>query len=162
VFGKRPYQLKIRQHGLRFRLQDKKAFKRLTDLGIPWGNGKARNVIIPQCIEKLGWNQIRWVLRGIFDTDGTLFFSKKTYKNTIYPTLEIRTYSKALGKQVDRLLTKKGFRSRLRGNDFRGFHIGLYGYNMLYKWVGEIGFSNYRHTNKYLRYIAYSTEKSPQ
>jgi hypothetical protein len=30
------------------------------------------------------------------------------------------------------------------------------------EWVNEIGFSNYGHTNKYLKYTAYSTEKLPQ
>jgi hypothetical protein len=150
VFGKKPYALKIRERGIRFRLQDKQAFELLTKLDIPVGEGKARHVRIPDIIEKKGWRYVRWVLRGIVDTDGTLFFSKKTYEKIVYPTIEIRTYSRYLGMQIDRLLKRKGFRSRLRGNSLRGFHVGLYGSNMLQKWISEIGFSNERHINKYL------------
>jgi hypothetical protein len=150
VFGKKPYALKVREKGIRFRLQDKQAFELLTKLGMPVGEGKARHIYIPNTIEKKGWHYIKWVLRGIVDTDGTLFFSKKTYKEIVYPTIEIRTYSRRLGIQIDRLLKQKGFRSRLRGSRSRGFHVGLYGSNMLYKWINEIGFSNERHINKYL------------
>jgi LAGLIDADG-like domain len=150
LFDKEPYDLKVRQKGLRFRLQSKVAFEQITGLGIIAGNGKARNVTIPKVITARGWNYVKWTLRGIFDTDGTLFLSKKTYGTAIYPTLEIRTYSKELGKQIDYLLKERGFRSRLRGDDRLGFHIGLYGFEMLQKWSHEIGFSNPRHINKYL------------
>jgi LAGLIDADG-like domain len=131
-------------------LQSKAAFEQIADLGVICGNGKARNATIPDAIIAKGWNYVRFTLRGIFDTDGTFFLSRKTYKTAIYPTLEIRTYSKKLGIQIDGLLKERGFRSRLRGNEKLGYHVGLYGFDMLQKWAGEIGFSNGRHINKYL------------
>jgi len=82
------------------------------------------------------------------DTDGTLFFSKKTYKNPIYPTIEIRTCSKLLAIQITELLKQHDFRARLRGNQEEGYHVALYGKEMLNRWVKEIGFSNSKHLNK--------------
>jgi len=148
LFGNKPYPLKERQNGVRFRLQSKHAFKELTKLGIPVGEGKSSLVQIPKQILKRRWHYVRWTLRGIMDTDGTLFFSKKTYKLPVYPTLEIRTHSRMLALQITDVLQKNGFRARPRGNDKRGYHIALYGNKMLEKWVKEIGFSNERHINR--------------
>lgn len=152
LFGKRPYPLKIRQNGLRFRLQSKRAFQALTKLAILVGEGKAQKVEIPKQILEKGWSYVKWTIRGIMDTDGTVFFSKKTYKLPIYPTLEIRTYSRKLACQLTESLCQNGFRARLRGNEKRGYHVALYGPKMLEKWVKEIGFSNSRHINKLRRF----------
>ncbi len=59
-----------------------------------------RSVEIPKLIIEKGWDYSKWTIRGIMDTDGTLFFSKKTYKQPIYPTLEIRTHSIRLASQI--------------------------------------------------------------
>jgi hypothetical protein len=82
------------------------------------------------------------------DTNGTLFFSKKTYKDPIYPTIELRTCSVELAKQLQTLLTTNGFRARIRGNQKEGFHVALHGTAMLTKWATEVGFSNPKHGNK--------------
>ena len=83
-----------------------------------------------------------------YDTDGTLFFSKKTYTQPIYPTIEIRTCSYELASQLQRLLAAHGYRARMRGNAKEGFHVALYGKRMLLKWIEEIGFSNPKHQCK--------------
>jgi hypothetical protein len=82
------------------------------------------------------------------DTDGTLFFSKKTYPRAIYPTIELGTCNEELAKQLQMLLAANGFRVRMRGNQKMGFHVALYGSKMLKKWADEIGFSNSKHSNK--------------
>jgi hypothetical protein len=97
---------------------------------------------------KENWELVKWTVRGIMDTDGTLFFSKKTYSEPIYPTIELRTCSKKLANQVEKLLSQQNFRARLRGNENEGFHVALYGTAMLRKWAVEIGFSNSKHANK--------------
>ncbi len=152
LFKKSPYKLRVRQKGLRFRLQSKNAFCIITDLGIKSGRNKSRIVTIPEDIMKKGWKYSRWTLRGIIDTDGTIFFSKKTYSIPIYPTLEISTYSKNLATQITDLLNNNNFRAKLRGNSERGFTVGLYGFKMLERWIKEIGFSNERHINKLKTY----------
>ena len=152
LFEKEPYQLKVRERGLRFRLQSKKAFNVLTILGIPVGKEKSHTIEIPTQIIERGWNYVKWTIRGIADTDGTLFFSRKTYKLPVYPTIEIRTYSRNLASQITEVLGQNGFRTRPRGNEKIGFHVALYGFRMLGKWMKEIGFSNARHINRLRQY----------
>jgi hypothetical protein len=82
------------------------------------------------------------------DTDGTIFFSKKTYAQPIYPTIELRTCSEKLAKQMQMLFTVNDFSARMRGNQKEGFHVALYGTKMLAKWMEVIGFSNPKHSNK--------------
>ena len=148
LFKKKPYLTRVHQRGLRWRLQSKHAYSLLLELGLPAGAGKSHNVTIPDRIIHENWDLSKWTIRGIMDTDGTLFFSKKTYDQPIYPTIELRTCSTGLAKQMERLLLQNGFRARLRGDEKEGYHVALYGSEMLRKWVNEIGFSNPKHSNK--------------
>lgn len=151
LFKKKPYLMRVRQGGLRWRLQSKDAFSLLLELGLPVGKGKSHRVTIPELIFQKKWSLAKWTIRGIMDTDGTLFFSKKTYDSSIYPTTELRTFSEKLAKQLESLLLQKDFRARLRGDEKEGFHVALYGFEMLRRWMNEIGFSNPKHANKILR-----------
>jgi hypothetical protein len=148
LFKKQPYLTRVHQRGLRWRLQSKHAYSLLLDLGLPAGSGKAHNVTIPDLIMHENWDISKWTIRGIMDTDGTLFFSKKTYNQPIYPTIELRTCSIGLAKQMEALLLQNGFRARLRGDEKEGYHVALYGIEMLRKWTHEIGFSNPKHASK--------------
>jgi hypothetical protein len=148
LFKKKPYLTRVHQRGLRWRLQSKDAYSLLLEIGLPAGSGKSHNVTIPDLIMHENWALAKWTIRGIMDTDGTLFFSKKTYKQAIYPTIELRTCSTGLAKQLEMLLLQNGFRARLRGDEKEGYHVALYGIEMLKKWVMEIGFSNPKHANK--------------
>jgi hypothetical protein len=148
VFSERAHINFVHQRGLRLRLQSKTAYQLLSKFGIPQGYGKAHEVTIPGQIMKEKWELVKWTVRGIMDTDGTLFFSKKTYSEPIYPTIELRTCSKKLAVQLTALLSQQNFRVRLRGSGREGFHVALYGVKMLRKWYTEIGFSNSKHANK--------------
>lgn len=148
LFKKKPYPLRVRQRGLRWRLQSKDAFNVLVRLGLPVGEGKSRKVTIPELILQKKWDSLKLTIRGIMDTDGTLFFSKKTYDYPIYPTIEFRTISKKLANQIETILLQNDFRARLRGDEEEGFHVALYGFEMLKRWMNEIGFSNPKHMNK--------------
>jgi hypothetical protein len=85
LFGKKPYALRIHERGLRWRLQSKEAYIMLQTLGVLAGNGKSHKVTIPDLILKKGWAYSKWTVRGIMDTDGTLFFSKKNISTTNLP-----------------------------------------------------------------------------
>ncbi|MDE1833648.1 MAG: hypothetical protein KGH58_04490 [Candidatus Micrarchaeota archaeon] len=151
-FGKRPYKARVRDRALYMRLQQKSAFELLTGLGIHAGRGKALAVEIPAAIREKGWEYAKHTLRGIMDTDGTVFFSKKTYKTKVYPTLEITTCSKKLAHQIAELLIQQNFRAKLRVHTRAGFNpefkVALYGHRMISRWLNEIGFSNRKHINK--------------
>lgn len=148
LFRKKPYALRIHERGLRWRLQSKEAYTLLQELGIPTGKGKSHKITIPDLILRKGWAYCKWTIRGIMDTDGTLFFSKKTYPQPIYPTIELRTCNVELAKQLKTLLVMNGFRARMRGDQKEGFHVALHGTAMLTNWANHIGFSNPKHENK--------------
>ena len=152
VFGKRPSDAVVRSGALRLYLRYKPAFLVLKDLGLHIGKGKALNVTIPKPILAKGWRYVKWVIRGVVDTDGTVFFSKKTYDSAVYPTMEISTISNNLAAQINDELLLHDFRVRTRvfkkGRYYPEHKIALYGRKMLNKWIVEIGFSNNRHINK--------------
>lgn len=152
LFGKAPYRMRIRQGAIRMCLQQKLAFTIINKLGICAGKGKALKVAIPGQITSAGWKYVKWTLRGIMDTDGTVFFSKKTYRYAIYPTLEISTSSRMLALQITNLLLERDFRPKFRSykKEFLNeeYKVALYGSKMLNKWIDEVGFSNERHINK--------------
>jgi len=148
LFKKKPYLPRVHQRGLRWRLQSKHAYSLLLELGLPAGAGKSHTVLIPDLIMHENWDLAKWTVRGIMDTDGALFCSKKTYDHPIYPTIELRTCSTGLAKQLETLLLQNGFRARLRGDEKEGYHVAVYGIEMMRKWVMEIGFSNPKHANK--------------
>lgn len=60
--------------------------------------------------------------RTYSESDGTVFFSKKTYSSSTYPTIEICTYSVGLANQLTSMLVEQGFRARMRGSYNRGFY----------------------------------------
>ena len=98
----------------------------------------------------LDWEFSKHVLRGLFDTDGSLYFSKiKGIYN--YPRLEIKTSSKELAEQIIEILSKNGFNPKKRtSKSDRTIGICLNGPEMLDKWFKDIGFRNEKNLSKYL------------
>jgi len=139
--------IKTRSKGLRLRICSKEFFIFLTkQLGMYFGRGKCFNVTIPKKALKLGWSKLKWVIRGIADTDGSLFVSDK--RGSIrYPSIEITTVSKRLASQLNGLLEKHNYRVRLRSHidkrtNTKIFKISVNGEYMVGKWINDIGFSN--------------------
>ncbi len=133
--------------GLRIRVYSKAIVNRLINFfKIPFNSGKCYSVCIPENVI-LDFNLCKHVLRGITDTDGSVFVSdKKGAKN--YPSLEITTVSQKLAFQIRQVLLENGFRvANLRKYKSKlatqfAFKICLYGRANLKKWVEQIGFSN--------------------
>jgi len=89
-------------------------------------------------------------IRGIFDTDGTVFYDKrKSYKEP-YIRMGLHMESKELIKQVHKLLNDQGIRSTVTA-DFKRLQIN--GVHECKKFVKEIGFSNSRNLNKIKRLL---------
>lgn len=93
------------------------------------------------------WNLAKWTIRGIMDTDGTVFVSKKPGIEK-YPTMEITTTSRLLAEQLRKLLLEQGFRvgnireSLSKMSKRIAYRVPLYGKGNIRKWLKEIGFSN--------------------
>lgn len=145
---------KIRQRGLRLRICSKDLFNYLTkDMNLPSGSDKGKKVKIPEKITNSTWSIKSKCIRGITDTDGSFFFSKKAYRED-YPTIEITTTSQMLSKQLKEILEKQEFRLGLRKWEHQRkkwntrYVISINGDEMIGKWMEKIGFSNQRHYKK--------------
>ena len=154
-FNRKPW-VQIRPHELVLRTQSKIVFDFLTkELGLPYGFGKGKKVTIPDKIFFSDWDILKCCIRGIADTDGSLFFARKKNYRDDYPSIEISTTSKNLAIQIKDVLISKGFRVGFRKQvpteekwNTR-YIISLNGEKMLEKWMIEIGFSNPRQYRKY-------------
>jgi len=138
---------KIRTKGLRMVFRSKEIKEFLIDyLKLPFGEGKCEKIFIPNQI--IGnWDLVKYVIRGLADTDGTIFVSKKKGVEN-YPAIEITTTSKILAEQLKEILSEKSFhvanihKSKSKTSKRVAYRIALYGRENVKKWVNEIGFSN--------------------
>ena len=140
--------VRIRQRGLRLRITSKKVYSLLIEeYNLPVGSKKGLNVTIPkQILDKK--ELFIACLRGIFDTDGSIFLADKGYRKD-YPTIEITTTSSKLAKQIRNILIKLeykfGFRSWKPKKFRKKWIISINGDKMVKKWMHEIGTNNTRH-----------------
>jgi len=144
---KKKARIFIGGRGLRIVINSKDFCNMLVDdIGLPYGKGKGEKVKIPQKIFE-DWNLAKHTLRGIVDTDGSVFVSKKP-RIERYPCIEITTTSFELAKQIKYLLEEKSFRvnkirkSLSKLSKLDTYRIALNGQTNLKLWIEEIGFSN--------------------
>ena len=147
ILKKRP-SISIRGRGLRLRLYSKEFVEYLIyNLNMPYGAQKGKRVKIPDIFNN--WNLIKYCIKGITDTDGSLFLSKKG-NNLKYPCIEIVTTSKPLAYQLKKLLQNKiriGFRKFSRFPFRDKYTVSINGKDRVNEWINEIGFSNPRKIN---------------
>lgn len=120
------------------------------ELGFPIG--KKINLNINKRIFNLGYDYLRYVIRGIFDKDGS-FYLDKTPSGNHYPCISIQMKSPVLIEQLYSVLIDNGFKVVYRKD--RGM-ITLKGKKQLKKWMNEIKSSNSRHLNKIKALVAQS------
>jgi DNA-binding transcriptional regulator WhiA len=116
------------------------------DLGLPSGN-KIYSVTISE--KYLDWEYSKHIIRGIFEADGSLYFSKI---NGIikYPRLEIKTSSHCLAGQLVDILKRNHFKPCVRtSKSDNAIAVYLSGSESLDKWSEEIGFGNIKNYSKY-------------
>jgi len=151
-------KIKFRFRGLRMVFDSKKICEFLiNDMKMFHGKGKCQNVKIPEEIFK-NLKLSKCTIRGIADTDGSVFISKKPGIEK-YPSIEITTTSQNLAHQLKQTLVKIGFRVSLRENTgkqinaLKAYKIALYGKENLKRWIKEIGFTNPYKLNRALSYL---------
>lgn len=143
--------IKTRARGLRLKVYSKLFVEFLiNELNLHYNKEKGQNIIIPKQIIQNS-ELLKYCIRGITDTDGSLFLSKKSHRED-YPAIEISTTSKGLTLQLKEVLSNK-FRIGFRTYQPKGFltiyRLSLNGEGMVDKWYNEIGFSNQRNINRY-------------
>jgi|SRR3989344_5388471 len=124
-------------------------------------SGKKINIEIPKSLknkeQKIGF------IRGLFDTDGSIYFCRsnvKTKKKSLFivfhykPKIKIATISKPLIEQSFGILCSLGFSPRLqkpirqRINENMIYSLVLDTKKDTTKWIEEIGFKNLKHITK--------------
>jgi hypothetical protein len=84
-------------------------------------------------------------IRGLVDTDGSLFFAKRgTYKSNKYPVIEIKIYDEMLLEQVFEILKELGLNPIKQK-----YKVQLNGIYRLNEWLKNIGFKNSNHLSRY-------------
>ncbi len=106
---KKKAKIKFRERGIRMVIDSKEiAIFLIEELKIPHGEEKCEKVEIPEEIVA-NWELAKNTIRGIADTDGSVFVAKKPGIEK-YPSIEITTTSKKLAEQIKDILVKRGFR----------------------------------------------------
>lgn len=123
-------------------------------LGLPLGpKGEIR---IP---EKIARNKkfATACLRGIFDTDGNIYFEMKYGRP--YPRIHIYTTSKTLADQLEKIVKKLGFTSFTRwttqvNKNWKPLHrICIRGYKNFKLWYEIVGTSNPKNREKFEQFL---------
>lgn len=95
---------------------------------------------------------LRATIRGIFDTDGSVFFDKRKIYKSIYPRVVLQIKSKLLYHQLVNYLSRHFSLYNRFGSKRQIYIIEVYGKEQLKKWMSLIGFSNNRHLKKIREY----------
>ena len=106
---------------------------------------------IPSEILTAGEKFVFAAIRGIFDTDGCVFFDKRApYKNP-YPRIVIQIKSEPLFFQLKEIL-EKYFSIYAKCNRRNTYCVEIYGHAQFDKWMELIGFSNKKHLDRIKQY----------
>jgi len=130
--------------GVMFYIHDKNVVFTLEHHGLKPGNKKANDACIPPWIfEKEGY--LKACLRGIFDTDGTVFPKSA---NLEIPQLELTSKVKGIQRTFRRGLLQLGFKPSVwsKGTSPK---CGFYAKSQIIKYVREVGFHNPKHKRRY-------------
>ena|SRR3989344_3992016 len=139
----------IRPKGIYMNIYSKRVFELLTKrFKIPAGT-KCYTVKIPQEILDAKKDMLKFVLRGMFNTDGGVGLDKrKSYKKP-YIRINYTSASPDLIKQIDAALDEYNiFHSTHDKNNGRAKQIQINGEINVKKFMDFIGFSNPRHSSK--------------
>ena len=126
-------------------------FKR--SLGLPLG--KKENLKIPDIVKNSKCKLD--LIRGLFDTDGSLFFRKRNKKVNYYPCISISNKNRIFIQEITKLLNKKGFDVTMstekskcsNGTLCVNTKLNINGKNSLLKWMKLIGTSHPKNLTKF-------------
>jgi hypothetical protein len=112
--------------------------------GFPCGK-KTYTVKIPDEILNSDKTKINSCIRGIFDTDGCVFFDKRESYSKPYLRICLNLANVDLIKQINNLLLEQDIVSTVGSNSKR---LQINGFNNCKLFIEKIGFSNDRHLSK--------------
>jgi len=128
-------------------IENKEAFNFFLDIGFQRGNKSKSGIPI-----KIMENPKLWkpFLRGLFDTDGYLKFSKQNKEYAYYPRIRFTFQESPLIGDLKEILTKLGFNYSLhKDRRYSTYDFEISGKSNLEKWMGLIGINNPVKLKKY-------------
>ena len=138
-----------------FYIFDKKIVDFFNKFGIK--SGSKINIEIPKEI-RINLKLAKRFLRGLFDTDGTIYFDKNNsakIRVNNRPIIKLGTVSEKLNNQVFDLFVKMNFHPRKKV-PYKGkrdknkvYTVLLYRKNDILRYIEEIGFKNPKHYTKW-------------
>src|SRR3989338_5346140 len=115
--------------------------------------GTKSNLKIAEKIYNLGYEKVKYIIRGLFDTDGC-FYTDKTPAGKPYPCIMIKMKAPVLINQIYCILINENFKVRYKKTPEGLYRIDLRGRKQLNKWMKEIGSSNPRNLDKITALVA--------
>jgi len=117
------------------------------------GKGKKSDIVEVPIFIKDNEKLFRSLIRGLYDTDGSVFLDKRLVYSKPYPRILHYTTSIKLHEQLRDYLSnyfkfytyKRIYKEETHGD---AYALEIYGEKNLYKWMELIGFSNKRHLDK--------------
>lgn len=135
-----------------FHIFNKDLVQKLLDLGLT--KSPKTNVKIPK--KFMGKELIPFVLKGLFDTDGTVYFNKATSGKYSQPRISLGSISTELVQQVKEALISMGFKP-MNKKPYKGkrdkntvHYVQIYLKKDIDRWMDLIGFNNPKHLTKIL------------
>lgn len=119
--------------------------KLIKHLDIPIGI-KYSKLKVSKKILQLPWNKKKFVLRGLFDTDGSIY-AKKSEKYR-YPIISIASKNQKFIEQLKLMLKEKGYPAWSTKRN-----VYVRGIKATKEWFKDIGSSNQRNIKKYEYYL---------
>ena len=139
--------LRTDENTIMMRINSKELYTIFLNLGFSPGK-KSRTIFIPDYIFYGSKKHLNSTLRGIFDTDGCIFFDKRQKYLKPYPRITYQTSSEKLFDQLEQYLSSY-FSLYINKNKTKlRFTLEIYGHEQLRKFFKIIGFSNIRHKSK--------------
>ena len=136
------------ENTLMLRVNSKRFYEFFVSLGFKKGK-KSKTVKIPEVITEND-SYMNATIRGIFDTDGCVFFDKRASYKKPYPRVTLQMVSPGLIKQLQTYLSKHFMvysHDYHRYGEYRGC-VEIYGSRQLESFLKKIGLSNRRHLSK--------------
>ena len=145
AFGKHLKNFPCRKaKAVMFYVNDKSVVFTLEQYGLKPGNKKENDVCIPSWIFK-NENYLKSCLRGLFDTDGTVF--PKSSNHSV-PQLELTSKIKGIQRTFRQGLLQLGFKPS-KWSESGSPKCGLYARNEVDRFAREIEFHNPKHEKRF-------------
>jgi len=121
-------------------IRNKSLFFSLHNFGFPIGR-KYEQLKIPNQILSLPWHLKKYFIRGLFDTDGTIYTKK--HEKYRYPYIGVTSINRELLEEIRIMLRRRGYPFYISGQN-----LLMRGISNTHRWMQDVGTSQPKHLFK--------------